>query len=75
MMTLKDAHELQRKELISLRTKVARFEKQSTGQFSVEEKEKLERSNRHLQNQLNSIQNKFSRYQVNNSLISKNIAT
>ncbi|MEI3321591.1 MAG: hypothetical protein V8R92_01410 [Eubacterium sp.] len=38
-MTLQQAHELQRRELISLRAKVARLEKQTTGLFSVEEKE------------------------------------
>ena len=37
-MTLKEAHELQRKELISLRAKVARLEK-SSGLFTAEEKE------------------------------------
>lgn len=37
-MTLKEAHELQRRELISLRAKVARLEKQTTGLFPVEEK-------------------------------------
>lgn len=42
-MTLKGAHEPQRRELISLRAKVARLEKQSTGLFPVEEKEALER--------------------------------
>lgn len=30
-MTLKEAHEIQRRELMSLRAKVARFEKQSSG--------------------------------------------
>ena len=30
-MTLKEAHEIQRRELISLRAKVARLEKQSSG--------------------------------------------
>ena len=60
-MTLQEAHELQRRELISLRAKVARLEKQSTGLFPVEEKEKLERSNRYLQKQLDSLQIKFSR--------------
>ena len=48
-MTLKEAHELQRRELISLRAKVARLEKQSTGLFPVEEKEALERHIRHLE--------------------------
>ena len=48
-MTLKEAHELQRRELISLRAKVARLEKQTTGLFPVEEKEALERHIRHLE--------------------------
>lgn len=38
-MTLQQAHELQRRELISLRAKVTRLEKQTTGLFPVEEKE------------------------------------
>ena len=48
-MTLQEAHELQRRELISLRAKVARLEKQITGLFPVEEKEALERHIRHLE--------------------------
>lgn len=48
-MTLQEAHELQRKELISLRAKVARLEKQSSGLFPNEEKEDLERHVRHLE--------------------------
>ena len=48
-MTLKEAHELQRRELISLRAKVARLEKQTTGLFPMEEKEALERHIRHLE--------------------------
>ena len=48
-MTLEQAHEIQRKELISLRAKVARLEKQLSGLFSVEEKESLERRIRHLE--------------------------
>ena len=56
-MTLKEAHELQRRELISLRAKVARLEKQSTGLFPVEEKEALERHIRHLE-QVNRTENR-----------------
>ena len=37
-MTLQQAHELQRRELISLRPKVPRLQKQTTGLFPVEEK-------------------------------------
>ena len=48
-MTLQQAHEIQRKELISLRAKVARLEKQSSGLFPNEEKESLERHIRHLE--------------------------
>jgi len=47
-MTLQEAHEIQRRELISLRAKVARLEKQSSGLFPNEEKESLERHIRHL---------------------------
>jgi len=59
-MTLKEAHELQRRELISLRAQVARLEKQTTGLFPVEEKEQLERSNRHLKSQYDSLQRRFN---------------
>lgn len=48
-MTLQQAHELQRRELMSLRAKIARLEKQTTGLFPVEEKESLERHIRHLE--------------------------
>ena len=48
-MTLQQAHELQRRELMSLRAKVARLEKQTTGLFPVEEKEALERRVHHLE--------------------------
>lgn len=48
-MTLQQAHELQRRELMSLRAKVARLEKQTSGLFPVEEKESLERHIRHLE--------------------------
>lgn len=56
-MTLKEAHELQRRELISLRAKIARLEKQTTGLFPVEEKETLERRIRLLE-QINKTQNR-----------------
>lgn len=48
-MTLQQAHELQRRELMSLRAEVARLQKQTTGLFPVEEKEALERHIRHLE--------------------------
>ena len=51
-MTLKEAYELQRREVISLRAKVSRLEKQLSGLFPIEEKESLERHIRHLE-QLN----------------------
>lgn len=56
-MTLQQAHELQRRELISLRAKVARLEKQTTGLFPVEGKEALERRIRHLE-QVNKTENR-----------------
>lgn len=56
-MTLQQAHELQRRKLISLRAKVARLEKQTTGLFPVEEKETLERHIRHLE-QVNKTENR-----------------
>lgn len=56
-MTLKDAHEPQRRELISLRAKVARLKKQNTSLFPMEEKESLERRIRHLE-QFNKTENR-----------------
>ena len=60
-MTLTEAHEIQRRELISLRAKVARFEKQSSGLFPNEGKEALERRIRHLEQ---VIKTKDSRYEA-----------
>ncbi len=60
-MTLKEAHEIQRKELISLRAKVTRLEKQSSSLFPNEEKEALERHIRHLEQVIKA---KDSRYEV-----------
>ena len=48
-MTLKEAHEIQRRELMSLRAENARLKKQSSGIFPNEEKETLERHIRHLE--------------------------
>ena len=48
-MTLQQAHEIQRRELISLRAENARLKKQSSALFSNEEKEALERHIRHLE--------------------------
>ena len=47
-MTLKEAHEIQRRELMSLRAENKRLQKQTSGLFPVEEKESLERHIRHL---------------------------
>lgn len=60
-MTLKEAHEIQRRELMSLRAKVTRLEKQSSGLFPNEEKEALERHIRHLEQ---VIKTKESRYEA-----------
>ena len=59
-MTLQEAHELQRRELMSLRAKVKRLEKQLSGLFGIEEKEALERHIRHLEQ---VIKTKDSRYE------------
>lgn len=59
-MTLKEAHEIQRRELMSLRAKVTRLEKQSAGLFPNEEKEALERRIRHLEQ---IIKSKDTRYE------------
>lgn len=48
-MTLKEAHEIQRRELISLRAENKRLQKQLSSLFSIEEKESLERHIRHLE--------------------------
>ena len=73
-MTLKEAHELQRRELISLRAKVARLEKQATGLFPVEEKEALERHIRHLE-QVNRTEhrmnNNYYLYERFNNILDK----
>lgn len=48
-MTLKQAYETQRRELISLRAENTRLKKQSSALFSQEEKDVLERHIRHLE--------------------------
>ena len=48
-MTLEEAHELQRKELFSLRAENKRLKRQAAGVLTIEEKEKLERHIRHLE--------------------------
>ena len=55
-MTLEQAHELQRRELMSLRAENKRLQKQSSGLFPNEEKEALERHIRHLE-QVNKTEN------------------
>ena len=42
-MTLQEAHEIQRRELISLRAENKRLQKQASGLFSSEDREALER--------------------------------
>ena len=48
-MTLNEAHERQRRELISLRAKVARLEKQLSNPALSDQTEALERHIRHLE--------------------------
>jgi hypothetical protein len=48
-LTLQEAHEIQRRELMSLRAENKRLQKQASGLFPVEEKESLERHIRHLE--------------------------
>lgn len=48
-MTLQEAHEIQRRELMSLRSENKRLQKQSSGLFPNEEKESLERHIRYLE--------------------------
>lgn len=59
-MTLEQAHEIQRRELISLRAENTRLKKQLSGLFSVDEKNTLERRIRHLEQ---VIKTKDSRYE------------
>ena len=48
-MTLQEAHEIQRRELMSLRAENTRLKKQTSSLFPVEEKESLERHIRYLE--------------------------
>lgn len=48
-MTLQEAHERQRRELMSLRAENKRLQKQASGQFTSEERDALERHVRHLE--------------------------
>lgn len=60
-MTLQQAHEIQRRELISLRAENARLKKQSAAYFPIDEKETLERHIRHLEQ---VIKTKDQRYEA-----------
>lgn len=57
-MTLKEAHEIQRRELMSLRAENARLKKLSSGLFPNEEKETLERHIRHLEQVIKTEKNR-----------------
>ncbi len=59
-MTLQEAHEIQRKELISLRAENKRLQKQASALFPFEEKEALERHIRHLEQMIKTEKNRFS---------------
>jgi len=59
-MTFEQAHEIQRRELISLLAENTRLKKQLSGLFSVDEKDTLERRIRHLEQ---IIKAKDSRYE------------
>ena len=51
-MTLKEAHEIQRRELISLRAENKRLQKEASVLFPSEEREALERHVRHLEQEI-----------------------
>ena len=57
-MTLEEAHEKQRKELLSLRAENKRLQKQASVLFPNEEREALERRIRHLENTLKTQERK-----------------
>lgn len=79
-MTLKEAHEIQRRELMSLRAENKRLKKQLSGHFPIEEKESLQRRIRHLEQLIKTNAKKHKsaheRWQYNelrcNSLIAEN---
>ena len=58
-MTLQEAHEIQRRELISLRAENKRLQKQASALFPVEEKEALERHIRHLEQMIKTEKNRY----------------
>lgn len=55
-MTLQEAHEIQRRELISLRAENKRLKLQASGLFPIEEKETLQRHVRHLEQKIKTLQ-------------------
>ena len=59
-MTLQEAHELQRRELVSLRAEVKRLQKQADAAFPAEEREKYERHARHLEQMLRKEQARYA---------------
>ena len=59
-MTLQEAHEIQRRELISLRAENKRLQKHASVLFPNDEKEALERRIRYLENTLKTLERKNS---------------
>ena len=59
-MTLQEAHEIQRRELISLRAENKRLQKQASVLFPNEEKEALERRIRYLESTIKTLERKHS---------------
>ena len=59
-MTLQEAHEIQRRELISLRAENKRLQKQASVLFPNDEKEALERRIRYLENTIKTLERKNS---------------
>lgn len=58
-MTLQEAHEIQRRELISLRAENKRLKLQASGLFPIEEKETLQRHVRHLEQKIKTLQARY----------------
>lgn len=59
-MTLQEAHELQRRELFSLRAEVKRLQKQADAAFPAEQREKYERHTRYLEQLLRKEQERYA---------------
>ena len=70
-MTLKEAHEIQRRELISLRAENARLKKQLDPSFPVEEKLSLERHVRHLEQVIQTKDKRYESLRQSNSITQK----